>query len=55
VNTVHDEIVLEVASEQSNKAAIALEAAMVEGMLLTRQIIVVIFVQLCYSPQHGKS
>ena len=24
-------------------------------VLLTRQIIVVIFVQLCYSPQHGKS
>ena len=33
VNTIHDEIVLEVASEHSDKAAIALEAAMTEGML----------------------
>ena len=33
VNTVHDEIVLEVALEHSHKAVVALEAAMTEGML----------------------
>ena len=33
VNTVHDEIVLEVALEHSHKAVVALEATMTEGML----------------------
>ena len=33
INIVHDEIVLEVASEHSNEAVVALEAAMMEGML----------------------
>ena len=33
VNTIHDEIILEVTAEHSHKAAIALEASMTEGML----------------------